>query len=77
MFDERSSRPGKVDLLIEHPTKAQQTLGWESLVTFEPLVQLMVDADLQVLGLVTFMGGALMYRCGVATLCQNLIGSRS
>ena len=50
-FDERYLRPAEVDLLIGDPTKAKQKLGWEPSVTFEELVQLMVAADLQALGI--------------------------
>ncbi|MEB3181491.1 MAG: GDP-mannose 4,6-dehydratase [Nostocaceae cyanobacterium] len=49
-FDERYLRPAEVDLLIGDPTKAKQKLGWEPSVTFEELVALMVEADLQALG---------------------------
>lgn len=50
-FDERYLRPAEVDLLIGDSTKAQQQLGWKPSVTFEQLVSLMVDADLEALGL--------------------------
>ncbi|NEO65509.1 MAG: GDP-mannose 4,6-dehydratase [Moorea sp. SIO4G2] len=50
-FDERYLRPAEVDILIGDPTKAKKTLGWEPSVTFEQLVGLMVEADLQALGL--------------------------
>ncbi|MCD8487089.1 MAG: GDP-mannose 4,6-dehydratase [Desertifilum sp.] len=50
-FDERYLRPAEVDLLIGDPAKAKKKLGWEPSVTFEELVHLMVDADLQALGL--------------------------
>jgi GDPmannose 4,6-dehydratase len=49
-FDERYLRPAEVELLIGDPTKAQQQLGWKPTVTFEQLVALMVEADLQALG---------------------------
>jgi GDPmannose 4,6-dehydratase len=55
-FDERYLRPAEVDLLIGDPTKAKQQLGWEPSVTFEQLVYLMVDADMQALGLPTLNG---------------------
>jgi GDPmannose 4,6-dehydratase len=55
-FDERYLRPAEVDLLIGDPTKAKQKLGWEPSVTFPELVQLMVDADLQALGLPSLNG---------------------
>lgn len=50
-FDDRYLRPSEVDLLMGDPTKAQQQLGWQPSVTFQQLVAIMVDADLQVLGL--------------------------
>ena len=49
-FDERYLRPAEVELLIGDSTKAQQQLGWKPTVTFEQLVALMVEADLQALG---------------------------
>ncbi|WP_088242202.1 GDP-mannose 4,6-dehydratase [Calothrix rhizosoleniae] len=50
-FDARYLRPAEVDLLIGDSTKAQQNLGWTPSITFEQLVTLMVEADLQALGL--------------------------
>jgi GDPmannose 4,6-dehydratase len=55
-FDERYLRPAEVELLIGDPAKAQQALGWEPSVTFEQLVNLMVEADLKALGLVPLNG---------------------
>ncbi len=49
-FDARYLRPAEVDLLIGDPTKAKAKLGWEPSVTFEGLVKLMVDADLEAIG---------------------------
>lgn len=40
-------RPAEVDLLIGDATKARQQLGWEPSVSFQQLVQLMVEAELQ------------------------------
>ena len=40
-----------MDLLLGDSTKAQQKLGWKPKVTFKGLVELMVDADLEALGL--------------------------
>lgn len=39
-------RPTEVELLIGDPAKAKAALGWERSVSFEELVQGMVDADL-------------------------------
>ncbi|MGB5916778.1 MAG: GDP-mannose 4,6-dehydratase, partial [Phormidesmis sp.] len=50
-FDERYLRPAEVDLLIGDPTKAKKTLGWEPELDFPGLVKLMVDADLEAIGL--------------------------
>jgi GDPmannose 4,6-dehydratase len=50
-FDERYLRPAEVDLLIGDPAKAKAKLGWQPSVTFPELVALMVDADLQALGI--------------------------
>ncbi len=50
-FDPRYLRPAEVDLLIGDPTLTKQKLGWQPSVTFEELVQLMVNADLMTLNL--------------------------
>jgi GDPmannose 4,6-dehydratase len=55
-FDERYVRPAEVELLIGDPSKAKQKLGWEPSVTFEQLVGLMVEADLQALGQIASNG---------------------
>jgi GDPmannose 4,6-dehydratase len=47
VIDPALLRPAEVDLLIGDPTKAKEKLGWEPKVTFEGLVKLMVDADLE------------------------------
>lgn len=39
-------RPAEVDLLIGDPTKAYRKLGWEPEVSFERLVEMMVEADI-------------------------------
>ncbi len=45
--DPRFYRPAEVDLLVADPRKATEKLGWAPQVSFEGLVHLMVDADLQ------------------------------
>jgi GDPmannose 4,6-dehydratase len=44
--DPRFFRPAEVDLLVADPGKARTELGWEPRVSFEVLVEMMVDADL-------------------------------
>jgi GDPmannose 4,6-dehydratase len=39
-------RPAEVDMLVSDPAKAREVLGWEPEVSFETLIQMMVDADL-------------------------------
>jgi GDPmannose 4,6-dehydratase len=45
--DPRFMRPAEVDLLIGDPAKAKAKLKWEPEVTFDRLVRMMVDADLE------------------------------
>jgi GDPmannose 4,6-dehydratase len=45
--DPKFFRPAEVDLLIGDSTKARTTLGWEPQVSFEQLVTMMIDADLE------------------------------
>lgn len=47
--DERFMRPAEVDLLVGDPGKAGAKLGWEPEVTFEQLIQMMVEADMKLL----------------------------
>jgi len=46
VIDERFLRPAEVDLLVGDPAKAERTLGWKREVDFPTLVQMMVEADL-------------------------------
>jgi len=45
--DPRFFRPAEVDLLVADPSKAARKLGWTPTVSFEELVRMMVDADLE------------------------------
>ncbi len=47
--DPRFMRPAEVDLLVSDPSKAKAKLGWEPNVTFKSLIEMMVDADLELL----------------------------
>ena len=47
--DPRFMRPAEVDLLVGDANKAGRVLGWEPQVTFEELIRMMVDADLELL----------------------------
>ncbi len=39
-------RPAEVDLLVSDPAKARDVLGWQPEVSFEGLIEMMVEADL-------------------------------
>jgi len=75
-FDERYLRPTEVDLLIGDPTKVKTTLGWEPSVTFEQLVYLMVEADLQALGLVPLSGHVIQPVTDTATV-RATVGNKA
>ncbi len=45
--DPRFIRPAEVDHLLADPSKARTKLGWKPSVTFEQLVRMMVDSDLE------------------------------
>ena len=47
VVDPKFYRPAEVDLLIGDPTKAKKQLGWVPAVSFKELVEMMVDADLE------------------------------
>ena len=47
VLDERFLRPAEVDLLVSDPSRARAELGWEPKVTFQRLVEMMVEADLE------------------------------
>jgi GDPmannose 4,6-dehydratase len=46
-IDEQFMRPAEVDHLQADASKAREQLGWQPTVTFEELVRIMVEADLQ------------------------------
>ena len=47
--DERFMRPAEVDLLVGDASKAGRVLGWEPHITFQGLIHLMVEADVELL----------------------------
>jgi GDPmannose 4,6-dehydratase len=70
-FDDRYLRPAEVDLLLGDPSKAKQKLGWHPSVSFEELVKLMVDADLEALGQVSPNGNSTHLEHGNAMIRQQ------
>ncbi len=50
-IDPRYFRPTEVDYLMADPSKAKKLLGWSPRIKFHELVRIMVDADLELMGL--------------------------
>lgn len=72
-FDERYLRPTEVDLLIGDPSKAKKVLGWEPKISFDGLVKLMVDSDLEAIGLKSVTGKE--NGLDIATVRRQMMGS--
>ncbi len=51
-IDPRYFRPTEVDFLLADAAEAKKVLGWEPKITFKELVKIMVDADMELVGLV-------------------------
>jgi GDPmannose 4,6-dehydratase len=47
VIDPAFVRPAEVELLLGDPSKAKRVLGWEPTVSFQGLVEMMVDADME------------------------------
>ena len=50
-IDPRYYRPAEVDILLGDPTKAKEKLGWQPKTTFKELVKIMLEYDLNNVGL--------------------------
>lgn len=50
-IDPRYFRPNEVDYLLSNPKKSMEAIGWEPRIKFKELVRIMVDADMELLGL--------------------------
>ncbi len=49
VVDPKYFRPAEVNILLADASKARRELGWEPQVSFEELIHMMVDADLELL----------------------------
>lgn len=50
-IDSKYFRPTEVESLMADPSKANNELGWEPIITFDDLVKIMMDSDMTHLGL--------------------------
>ncbi len=50
-IDPRYFRPTEVDYLLADATRSREILGWEPRICFRDLVRIMVDADMELVGL--------------------------
>lgn len=57
-IDDRYRRPSEVDFLLADPRKAERELGWKPRINFCELVRIMVDGDMESLGLTSPGEGA-------------------
>jgi GDPmannose 4,6-dehydratase len=78
-IDPRYFRPTEAELLLADSGKAKAKLGWEPKVTFEELVRIMMDADMEAVGLTPLGGGrAALTRHGLnasdRALLSNTLG---
>jgi GDPmannose 4,6-dehydratase len=49
-IDSHYFRPAEVDFLLADVSKAKEKLGWEPKITFKELVKIMVDGDMELIG---------------------------
>jgi len=73
-IDQRYFRPLETELLVANASKAKEKLGWQPKVTFKELVRIMVDADMEAVGLKPpGEGKAILVRCGMNFVERALI----
>ncbi len=72
--DPRYFRPLEVESLIADAAKAKRKLAWQPKIAFRALVRIMVDADMEALGLKSpGEGKAILQKCGMNCLDRALM----
>ena len=75
-IDPRYFRPTEAELLLAAPAKARKELGWEPKITFKELVRIMVDADMEAVGLKPIgEGKVILANHGLNTADRALLSS--
>jgi GDPmannose 4,6-dehydratase len=59
-LDSRYLRPAEVNFLLGDASKARKQLGWEPSIKFKELVRIMVDADVEAIGVTSKGAGRLI-----------------
>ena len=73
-IEQRYFRPTETETLIADSTKARKELGWNPKIAFKELVRIMVDADMEVVGLTPVgEGKAILQRNGLSTVDSALL----
>ncbi|MFC1952561.1 GDP-mannose 4,6-dehydratase [Chloroflexota bacterium] len=73
-MDQRYFRPTEVEVLVADASKAKRELNWEPKITFKDLVRIMVDADMESIGLKTHgEGKAALKKFGFDTVDKALV----
>ncbi len=77
-IDPRYFRPLEAETLIADASKAKGRLGWEPKVTFKELVRIMVDADMEAVGLEPVgEGKTILAKYGLNSIDKALIDPRT
>lgn len=72
-IDKRYFRPTEVEVLVADPDKIKKEIGWNPKITFKELVRIMVDADMEAVGLSPLgEGKAILLRNGFNALDSAL-----
>ena len=72
-IDQRYFRTTETETLVADPSKARKELGWDPKITFKELVRIMVDADMEAVGLSPRgEGKAILLRNGLNPLDRAL-----
>jgi GDPmannose 4,6-dehydratase len=72
-IDPRYFRPLEVEMLIADSSKARKEIGWSPKVSFEELVRIMVDADMEAAGLKSpGEGKKILENCGMNSVDRAL-----
>ncbi len=76
-IDQRYFRPTEVETLVANPGKVKKELGWSPKISFQELVRIMVDADMEAVGLSSIGEGKAILRKHGFNAVDNALLSHS